>query len=121
MLVFISRTVSAKAASSVSCDVEIPSVVTDVAGSNLPLVRTTGKVSIPAAATVDFSDALRAGQVQGKAYVLAEAGSFDVPATLDGWTITPALAEGQGEPKLVVEDGKLVLKMGIAPMVIIFR
>ncbi len=38
------------------------------------------------------------------------AGSFDMPATLDGWTITPALAEGQGEPKLVVEDGKLMLK-----------
>lgn len=49
------------------------------------------------------------------------AGSFDVPATLDGWTITPALAEGQGEPKLVVEDGKLMLKMGIAPMIIIIR
>ena len=112
---------SAKAAASVATDVEIPSVVTDVAGSNLPLVRTTGKVTIPATATVDFSDAARAGEVQGKAYVLAEAGSFDVPATLDGWTITPALAEGQGEPKLVVEDGKLKLKMGIQPMIIILR
>ena len=49
------------------------------------------------------------------------AGSFDMPATLDGWTITPALAEGQGEPKLVVEDGKLMLKMGIAQMIIIIR
>ena len=113
--------VSAKAAASVTSDVEIPSVVTDIAGSNLPLVRTTGKVTMPATATIDFSDALRAGQVQGKVYVLAEAGSFDVPETLDGWTITPALAEGQGEPQLVVEDGKLKLKMGIQPTIIIFR
>ena len=96
-------------------------MVTDVAGSNLPLVRTTGKVTIPATATVDFSDAARAGEVQGKAYVLAEAGSFDVPETLAGWTFTPALAEGQGEPKLVVEGGKLKLKMGIQPTIVIFR
>jgi len=113
--------VSAKASSSVSSDVEIPSVVTDVAGSNLPFVRTTGKVTIPATTTVDFSDAMRSGQVQGKTYVLAEAGSFDVPETLAGWTFTPALAEGQGEPKLVVEDGKLKLKMGILPTMVIFR
>ena len=32
-----------------------------------------------------------------------------------------ALAEGQGKPKLVVEGGKLKLKMGIQPMVIILR
>ena len=113
--------VSAKASSSVAADVEIPSVVTDVAGSNLPLVRTTGKVTMPATATIDFSDASRAGEVQGKVYVLAEAGSFDVPETLDGWTFTPALAEGQGEPKLVVEDGKLKLKMGIQPTIIMIR
>ena len=113
--------VSAKASSSVTSDVEIPSVVTDVAGSNLPLVRTTGKVTMPATATIDFSDALRAGQVQGKVYVLAEAGSFDVPESLEGWTITPALAEGQGEPQLIVEDGKLKLKMGIQPTVILIR
>lgn len=112
---------SAKTAASVTTDVEIPSVVTDVAGSNLPLVRTTGKVTMPATATIDFSDAARAGEVQGKVYVLAEAGSFDVPETLEGWTITPALAEGQGEPKLVVEDGKLKLKLGIQPVVIIIR
>ena len=113
--------VSAKTAASVTSDVEIPSVVTDVAGSNLPLVRTTGKVTMPATATIDFSDALRAGQVQGKVYVLAEAGSFDVPETLDGWTITPALAEGQGESTLVVEDGKLKLKMGIQPTIILIH
>ena len=96
-------------------------MVADVAGSNLPLVRTTGKVTMPATATVDFSDALRAGQVQGKVYVLAEAGSFDVPETLDGWTITRAHAEGQGEPKLVVEGGKLKFKMGIQPVIIMIR
>ena len=112
---------SAKTAASVSSDVEIPSVVTDVAGSNLPLVRTTGKVTMPATATIDFSDAARAGEVQGKVYVLAEAGSFDLPETLDGWTITPALAEGQGEPKIVVEGGKLKFKMGIQPTIILFR
>jgi hypothetical protein len=112
---------SAKTAASVSSDVEIPSVVTDVAGSNLPLVRTTGKVTMPATATIDFSDAARAGEVQGKIYVLAEAGSFDVPETLEGWTITPALAEGQGTPKLVVEGGKLKFKMGIQPTIILFR
>jgi hypothetical protein len=113
--------VSAKASSSVAADVEIPSVVTDIAGSNLPLARTTGKVTMPATATIDFSDAARSGQVQGKVYVLAEAGSFDVPETLAGWTFTPALAEGQGEPKLVVEGGKLKLKMGIQPTIVIFR
>ena len=64
---------------------------------------------------------VRAGQVQGKVYVLAEAGSFDVPESLEGWTITPALAEGQGETKLVVEGGKLKLKMGIQPMIIMIR
>ena len=45
----------------------------------------------------------------------------DLPETLEDWTITPALAEGQGEPKLVVEGGKLKFKMGIQPMIILIR
>ena len=113
-----------EASGKVLCFIEVATLPYDAPKAvyrDLPLVRTTGKVTMPATATVDFSDALRAGQVQGKVYVLAEAGSFDVPETLDGWTITPALAEGQGEPQLVVEDGKLKLKMGIQPTIIMIR
>jgi len=113
--------VSAKTATSVTADVEIPSVVTDVAGSNLPLVSTTGKVTLPSSGTIEFSGSPRAGQIQGKTYVLAEAGSFDVPETLADWTITPSLIEGQGEPRLEVEGGKLKLKLGTMPMMIIIR
>ena len=113
-----------EASGKVLCFIEVATLPYDAPKAvyrDLPLVRTTGKVTMPATATVDFSDALRAGQVQGKVYVLAEAGSFDVPETLEGWTITPALAEGQGEPKLVVEDGKLKFKMGIQPTIIMIR
>ena len=113
-----------EASGKVLCFIEVATLPYDAPKAvyrDLPLVRTTGKVTMPATATVDFSDALRAGQVQGKVYVLAEAGSFDVPETLDGWTITPALAEGQGEPKLVVEGGKLKFKMGIQPTIIMIR
>ena len=113
-----------EASGKVLCFIEVATLPYDAPKAvyrDLPLVRTTGKVTMPATATVDFSDALRAGQVQGKVYVLAEAGSFDLPETLEDWTITPALAEGQGEPKLIVEDGKLKFKMGIQPMIIMIR
>ena len=90
-------------------------------GAVVLLASAAGAVSCDGTATIDFSDAARAGEVQGKVYVLAEAGSFDVPEKIEGWTFTPALVEGQGEPKLVVENGKLKLKMGIQPTILIFH
>ena len=57
-----------EASGKVLCFIEVATLPYDAPKAvyrDLPLVRTTGKVTMPATATVDFSDALRAGQVQG--------------------------------------------------------
>ena len=80
-------------------------VKVDSTASNLPVVKTTGCVTLPETLTVTLADGASVPPI-GK-YVLVDAGRLSVPEDTSGWTVSGGLADGKA--RLVVRDNKLLL------------
>jgi len=85
------------------------SVTTDLAGAGLPLVDTTGTVTLPATGAVTINATVDELSPVRRRFLLAKAGAFAGATDFSGWTVSPT--GDYFKTKLVVENGELVLKV----------
>jgi len=101
----------------VSSGVQVGGAVTDLAGSALPVIDTASAVRIAGTGVVRLTDAADASFTAGKSYVLARAGSFELPVDFSGWTVEPSDATRypysffirNGEFRLKIKGGGIVI------------
>jgi len=93
--------------------------VTLASVESLPLLRTGGKATFPAAGSIDF---VTHPTADGD-YLVAEAADLTVPASLAAWHLDEAYcAQGHFKMKLYVRDGKIYLRVRkVRGMVLVFR
>ncbi len=95
-------------AAQIEADVGFQDDTIVVAGAtkDTPCVKTSGRVVLPRAGTLELSDATSAGSFAGKRFLVAECASAVIPSDLSGWTFSP-LGDNMPELSFKLTDGKL--------------
>lgn len=80
------------------------STTVSATGEGLPLVRTKGVVALPETLTLTFAELPETATT----FVVAEAGSLNLPRSFDGWTLAFAKP---GRARLFVSENKLMVRI----------
>lgn len=77
-----------------------------------PLVTTTNRVVLPLRGTLKLADAdATSGKWAGRVFTIATCGSYNGPATTEGWTFEPSREGDEPEGRFIFADGVLRLRM----------
>lgn len=94
-------------------------ISTDSTGTGLPLISTTGRVIVPAKGSLVLTGKPKAS----KRLVLAQGGSLDLPATLEGWTCDTSAGNGAYSVRFEVceNNTQLTAKISVGGLLVIVK